>query len=123
MSEIWQDYTWLTLNEAAEYVGVESKVIRSWIKDLSLMALPSPEDGKLRIPQDFLVPATEEGGYHGPLEVLRGTLILLRDGGFDDEGAVTWLLSVEESLGDTPLNALKAGRKKAVRRIAGAEAL
>ena len=123
VSDIWQDFTWLTLNEAAAYLGVEAKVIRSWLKDSSLVALPSPDDGKLRIPQDFLVRGESEGDYAGPLETLHGTVILLHDGGFTDADAVNWLLEPEESLGDTPLNALKAGRKKAVRRVAGALAM
>ncbi|ADI68115.1 MULTISPECIES: Rv2175c family DNA-binding protein [Mobiluncus] len=123
MSEIWKEYNWLTISEAAAYLGVEPKAIRSWLKELSLLALPSPEDGKLRIPQVFLVPAESAGDYCGPLEVLRGTLILLRDGGFSDVEAMNWMLSVDDSLGDTPLNALRAGRKKAVRRVAGALAL
>lgn len=123
MSEIWKEYNWLTISEAAAYLGVEAKAIRSWLKDVSLLALPSPEDGKLRIPQVFLVADESEGGYSGPLEVLRGTLILLRDGGFSDAEAMNWILSEDDSLGDTPLNALRAGRKKAVRRVAGALAL
>lgn len=123
MSEIWKEYNWLTINEAAAYLGVEAKAIRSWLKDISLLALPSPEDGKLRIPQVFLMAEESGAGYRGPLEDLRGTLILLRDGGFDDTEAMDWVLSVDDSLGDTPLNALRAGRKKAVRRVAGALAL
>ena len=123
MSDIWKEYSWLTISEAAAYLGVEAKAIRSWLKDVSLLALPSPEDGKLRIPQVFLVAAESEGDYRGPLEVLRGTLILLRDGGFSDAEAMNWVLNEDDSLGDTPLNALRAGRKKAVRRVAGALAL
>ena len=123
MSEIWKEYNWLTINEAAAYLGVEAKAIRSWLKDISLLALPSPEDGKLRIPQVFLVAEESGAGYCGPVEDLRGTLILLRDGGFNDTEAMNWVLSVDDSLGDTPLNALRAGRKKAVRRVAGALAL
>lgn len=120
MSDFWKSYNWLTPKEAAAYLGVQDRVIRSWIKDSSLVALPAPEDGKLRIVQDFLVKGATEKDYSGPLEVLRGTVILLRDGGFSDEEAVNWLLSDNDSLGTTPLNALKAGRKKAVRRVAGA---
>ena len=123
MSEIWKEYNWLTINEAAAYLGVEAKAIRSWLKDTSLLALPSPEDGKLRIPQVFLIAEESGTGSRGPLEDLRGTLILLRDGGFNDTEAMDWVLSVDDSLGDTPLNALRAGRKKAVRRVAGALAL
>lgn len=112
MSDIWKEYSWLTISEAAAYLGVEAKAIRSWLKDVSLLALPSPEDGKLRIPQVFLVAAESEGDYRGPLEVLRGTLILLRDGGFSDAEAMNWMLSEDDSLGDTPQMLCGRGARK-----------
>lgn len=114
------DFSWLTLKEAAEFLGVDVKAVRAWIKDDSLLALPHPTDGKLRVPSDFLVKRED---YAGPLESLQGTITLLRDCGFDPAESVAWLLEPEDSLGDSPLQALKAGRKKAVRRIAAAMAL
>ena len=55
-----------------------------------------------------------------PLPELRGTLIVLGDSGFDDEQAMHWLLNPEESLGTAPIDALRAGRKAEVRRVAQA---
>ncbi|MCI6585328.1 MAG: Rv2175c family DNA-binding protein [Mobiluncus porci] len=120
MSDIWKDLEWMSPKVAAEYLGVEPKVVRAWIKDGSLLAVPSPEDGKQAVPKDFLV---KQEDYAGPLETLRGTVTLLRDCGFSDQEAVTWLFTVEDSLGQTPLAALLSGKKKAVRRVAGALAL
>jgi Rv2175c C-terminal domain of unknown function len=37
-----------------------------------------------------------------------------------EEGAVNWLLSDEDSLGTAPIDALRAGRKAEVRRVAQA---
>lgn len=118
--DIWNDLSWLTISEAANFLEVEPKTVRAWLKNTLLLALPHPEDGKLRIPADFLV---KNKDYAGPLEDLRGTLMVLADGGFSDEEAINWLFSEESSLGQAPLEALKKGRKKAVRRVAGALAM
>src|SRR3978361_223074 len=58
-----------------------------------------------------------------PMPELRGTAILLGDSGFDDDGAVAWLLDADDSLGAAPIDALRAGRKAEVRRVAQAQAL
>ncbi len=51
---------------------------------------------------------------------LRGTIVVLGDAGFTDDEAMNWLLSEEDSLGVTPIEALHAGRKAEVRRVAQA---
>jgi hypothetical protein len=45
---------------------------------------------------------------------------VLADSGFTDEQAMHWLLSQEDSLGVAPIDALRAGRKAEVRRVAQA---
>jgi hypothetical protein len=45
---------------------------------------------------------------------------VLGDAGFADEEAVDWLIDVEETLGVAPIDALRAGRKAEVRRVAQA---
>lgn len=70
-------------------------------------------DKVLVVPEEFLVDGE-------PLSDLRGTLILLADDGFSDDEAVEWMLSVDDSLGVSPITALRAGRKAEVRRIAQA---
>ena len=56
----------------------------------------------------------------GPIEALKGTVTLLLDNGFDESEAIDWLLGAEESLGVPPVEALAAGRKAEVRRVAQA---
>jgi hypothetical protein len=51
---------------------------------------------------------------------LKGTLVVLGDSGFSDDEAMNWLLTTEDSLGVSPVDALKAGRKAEVRRVAQA---
>ena len=55
-----------------------------------------------------------------PLGELRGTIVVLGDAGFNDDEAIHWLLTEEDSLGVAPIAALRAGRKAEVRRVAQA---
>lgn len=108
------DRVWLTVPDVAGRLGSTPARVRRLLEDKHLLA--SRRDGVLRIPEVFL---------HGdePLPELRGTAILLADSGFDDDGAVAWLLGEEDSLGTAPIDALRAGRKAEVRRVAQALAL
>jgi hypothetical protein len=49
---------------------------------------------------------------------LRGTVFVLHDAGFSDDEAIDWLLTEEDSIGMPPIEALRAGRKSEVRRVA-----
>lgn len=68
-------------------------------------------DGVFAVPSVFIV-----DGH--PLASLRGTVFVLRDAGFSDEEAIDWLLDHDESIGISPIDALRAGRKSEVRRVA-----
>ncbi len=105
------DAVWLPLPDIAERWGVKVSVVRRYIEDRALIA--SRIDGVLRVPEVFL-------GETEPLRELRGTIILLGDSGIDEDGIVRWLLEPEESLGIAPIEALRAGRKAEVRRVAQA---
>ena len=105
------DIRWLTIPELVEILGIGVSKVRRLIEDRALLA--SRIDGVWQVPELFLRDAQ-------PLPELRGTLILLADSGYTDEEAMNWLLSEEEMLGTTPIEALRAGRKAEVRRIAQA---
>jgi hypothetical protein len=109
-----EERDWLPIPDVAERLGITPGRVRRLIEERQLLAVR--RDGVLRIPAVFL-------GDDGPLPELRGTAILLNDSGFDDEGAVSWLLNEEESLGAAPIDALRAGRKAEVRRVAQALAI
>lgn len=102
---------WLTVPDLVELLGIGVSKVRRLIEDRALLA--SRIDGVWQVPELFL----RDGE---PLPELRGTLIVLADSGFTDDEAMHWLLSPEESLGDTPVDALRAGRKAEVRRVAQA---
>lgn len=105
------DIRWLTVPDLTELLGLKVSQVRRLIEDRALLA--QRVDGVWRVPELF-IKANE------PLGELRGTLVLLSDLGFNDEEAMAWLLGPEPSLGTSPIEALRAGRKAEVRRIAQA---
>ena len=103
--------TWLTVPDLVDILGVPQGRVRRLIEDYALLA--SRVDGVLKVPADFI----KDGE---PLGELRGTVIVLHDAGFSDEEAMRWLLEEDESLAAAPIDALRAGRKAEVRRVAQA---
>lgn len=102
---------WLTIPDLMDVMGVSQSNVRRMLEDNVLAA--ARIDGVLKVPAVFI----EEGE---PMHQLQGTIVLLRDCGFDGDELVEWLISPEESLGVSPVDALKAGRKAEVRRVAQA---
>jgi hypothetical protein len=102
---------WLTIPDLMDILGMNQSQVRRLIEDNVLAA--SRVDGVLKVPADFI----QDGE---PLQALQGTIVLLRDVGFDGDELVHWLITDEESLKVSPVDALKAGRKAEVRRIAQA---
>lgn len=104
---------WLTVPDLVELFGVSVSRVRRLIEDRHLLGVR--RDNILVVPSDFI----RDGR---PLPELRGTLVVLGDAGFTDDEAMEWLLSVDDSLGARPIDALGAGRKAEVRRVAQAMA-
>ncbi len=103
--------TWLTVPDLVDLLGVPQGRVRRLIEEHALLA--TRVDGVLKVPADFV----RDGE---PLHELKGTVVVLHDAGFSDDEAVTWLLSDDDALGAAPIDALRAGRKAEVRRIAQA---
>jgi hypothetical protein len=103
--------TWLTIPDLVDILGLGVSRVRRLIEDRQLAA--TKVDGVLKVPADFI-----SGGE--PLTELRGTLMVLGDAGFDDDEAIAWLLEPDDVLGVAPIDALRAGRKAEVRRVAQA---
>lgn len=102
---------WLTVPDLTELLGLKVSQVRRLIEDRSLLAVRT--DGVWQVPELFI----RDGE---PLHELKGTIVVLADSGFSDAEAMNWLLTPEESLGVTPIEALRSGRKAEVRRIAQA---
>ncbi|MEQ1736064.1 MAG: Rv2175c family DNA-binding protein [Rhodoglobus sp.] len=102
---------WLTIPELTEILGIKVSQVRRLIEDRALLA--SKIDGVWKVPELFIVNGE-------PMHELKGTVVVLIDAGFTEDEALHWLLTSEESLGISPVNALLAGRKAEVRRVAQA---
>ena len=103
--------TWLTVPDLVDLLGVSQSRVRRLFDEKILLAVRV--DGILKVPADFILDGE-------PLGDLRGTIVVLGDAGFSDDEAMHWLLSEEESLGTTPIDALRNRRKAEVRRVAQA---
>lgn len=102
----------LSVPEVAELLDVRLRDVRTMIADRRLIAVRL--DGPIVLPSDQLV---EEDGQLVPLRSLRGTLTLLADAGYSDEEMYHWLYRDEPELGSTPMEALRSGGHRAVRRV------
>lgn len=105
------ELVWFTLPDLATELGVQIRRVRQYLEEHDLLAVR--RDGVLQVPSSFIADG-------GPVHNLRGTLILLADNGFDDEAAMVWMLEDDEAIGTSPIEALRAGRRSEVRRVAQA---
>lgn len=93
--------------ELVERMGRSPGKIHRLIEDHHLAAVRI--DGVLHVPEALLIDSE-------PLASLRGTLLVLLDAGFEEHEAVEWLFTHNSELGTSPIEALRDGRKSAVRR-------
>jgi hypothetical protein len=104
--------TWLTVPELVDILGEPPGRVRRLIDEHTLPG--TRIDGVLKVPADFI----KDGE---PLHDVRGTVIVLHDAGYSDDEALNWMLADTELLGGVaPVDALRAGRKAEVRRVAQA---
>ena len=102
---------WLSLPELVEVLGEPLGRVRRLLDEFQLIG--SRRDGSIKVPALFIA-----DGH--PIPSLRGTVFVLHDAGFSDDEAIDWLLASEDSIGMPPIDALRAGRKSEVRRVAAA---
>jgi len=114
LTVVTESSSWLTIPELVERLGLSPGKIHRLIEDRQLLAVR--RDGVLVVPESFLLD-------NEPLRELRGTLVLLADSGFSDDEAMRWMLEPDDALDAAPIDALRAGRKAEVRRVAQALAL
>jgi len=109
------DREWLTLRDLVQVLGLSPGRIHRLVEEHHLLGTRA--SGVFRVPADFI----RDGE---PLSELRGTIVVLLDAGFTEEEALDWLLDPAEELdGTAPIDALRAGRKAEVRRVAQSLAL
>ncbi len=74
----------------------------------------SRASGPVRVPAEFLDPATTDGVVKG----LTATITLLTDAGFVDDEIISWMFAADETLPGTPIAALVQNRGREVHRRA-----
>ena len=103
--------TWVTVPELAERFEVPVTKIRQMIRDGNLLAVR--RDGVLRVPAELVAGSNV-------MKHLPGVLTLLRDAGYNDEEALRWLYSPDDTLPGTPAAALGGDGATEVKRRAQA---
>jgi len=104
---------WLSLPDVAERLGTDVGRVRRLVQDRFLVVVRGGEPPAPRVPAALLL----DGGV---LPDLPGTLTVLLDAGFEPPEALRWLLTPDDTLPGSPLEALRQGRKTEVRRRAQA---
>ena len=107
--DVFDDLEWLTVPDLVEVLGRTQSQVRRLIEDRHLVAVR--RDGVLVVPASFI-------RDRDVLTELHGTAIVLSDLHFTDDEIVRWLVSEDDALGATPIDALRSGRKAEVRRVA-----
>ncbi len=105
---------WVTVPDLAERLDVPVTKVHQMIREGAILAVRS--EGVLRIPAELV-------SSRHVLKHLPGVLTLLRDAGFNDEEALRWLYSPDETLPGTPAEALAGTGATEVKRRAQALAL
>jgi hypothetical protein len=102
---------WVTLPDVAERLEIPITRVHQMIRDGALLAIR--HEGKLCVPAELLAGRTV-------MKHLPGVLTLLRDAGYNDEEALRWLYSVDDTLPGTPAAALDSAAATEVKRRAQA---
>jgi hypothetical protein len=102
---------WVPLPEVAERLEVPVTKVHQMIRDGALIAVR--RDGVLHVPVELLA-------GRNVMKHLPGVLTLLRDAGYNDEEALRWLYSPDDTLPGTPASALAGDGATEVKRRAQA---
>lgn len=98
--------------DVAERLDISIVKVHQLIRDRSLLAVR--RNGIRVIPAELVANETV-------LKHLPGVLTLLHDAGFNDEEALRWLYTPDDTLPGTPAEALGGDRAREVKRRAQAE--
>ena len=111
--ELSEDVATLPVAEVAQQLSLPMSRIHQLVRDGQLLSVR--RGGEVVVPADFLDGSAVVKG-------LSGTITVLRDGGYSDTDILRWLFADEDSLPGTPIESLRAGRHREVKRRAQAMA-
>ncbi|GEL24787.1 hypothetical protein PSU4_37410 [Pseudonocardia sulfidoxydans NBRC 16205] len=97
----------LSLDQVAAALAISRSGVLQLVRDGWLLGVR--RDGLLQVPAAFI-----QG--NGVVLGLAGVVVLLRDGGYSDDEILRWLFTNNDSIPGTPIDALRAGRLKEIRR-------
>lgn len=103
----------LAVSDVAARLSIPASRVIQLVRDGQLLSLK--HEGEVVVPAVFLDGDDVVRG-------LSGTIMVLRDGGYDDRDILAWLFTDDESLPGSPIGAIRAGRHKEVKRRAQAMA-
>jgi hypothetical protein len=106
-----QPAEWLTLPDIAERYEMPITRVHQMIREHALIAVR--REGVLRVPAELVAGDTVR-------KHLPGVLTLLYDAGYNDEEALRWLYTRDDSLPGLPAVALSGDRAREVKRRAQA---
>ena len=104
---------WLTVPEVAERLTIDIVHARQVLKDRQLVAVRRGERRVISVPAAFI----HEGEV---VKKLPGLLTVLADAGYDENQAIRWLFTHDDTLPGPPIQALVENRGTEVRRRAQA---
>ena len=102
---------WLPLPDVAARLDLPVNKVHQLVRDRALLAVR--RDGVLCVPAELVAGKTV-------LKHLPGVLNLLHDAGYNDDAALRWLYTPDETLPGTPAAALDGGLATEVKRRAQA---
>jgi Rv2175c C-terminal domain of unknown function len=108
------DIATLPVAEVAQRLGQPVSRVHQLVRDGHLLSFR--REGEVVVPADFL------GDDGVVIKGLSGTITVLRDGGYADDDILRWLFAQDDSLPGTPVESLRAGRHREVKRRAQAMA-
>ncbi len=136
--ELLENIPHVSVQDTADRLGVEPSRIKQLIKENVLLGLR--HGGELHILEETLVelpanrqfvaelrtPGSDEPrlvrATDEPLPTLRGSVMLLADGGFSNEEIIDWLWTENPWLEARPIQMLREGSHRAVNRVAATQA-
>jgi hypothetical protein len=102
---------WLALPDLAEAIGEPLPKVRQLLREGKLVAVQRGTPPVKQVPAELV----HDGNL---VKGLAGALTVLRDAGFSDVEALTWLLSEDPALEGRPVDVMAAGRHTSVKRRA-----
>lgn len=105
--------TWMSVPEFADALGLPHRTVRRMISDGELLSARIGESNAVAVPAAFV----QDGEL---LPALPGTITVLRDARLNEEEALRWLFTPDETLPvvGSPITMLQLGRKAEVRKRA-----